>query len=77
MKNIIFAVLMAVTMIGCASTPYPHDTSRSHAAGTMIGSIAGYTMVESMANTHPIMTILGTFGGAAVGRSIGASLNEE
>lgn len=64
-------------LIGCASTPFPHDTGPGAAAGTMVGGYAGYVLVESISSAHPFLSILGAVGGAAVGRSIGTSIDNE
>ena len=64
-------------LIGCASTPFPHDTGPGAAAGTMVGGYAGYALVESAAASSPIFSILGAIGGAAVGRTIGGGFDAE
>lgn len=64
-------------LIGCASTPFPHDTGPGAAAGTMVGGYAGYVLVGSTSSAHPFLSILGAVGGAAIGRTIGETLDAE
>lgn len=72
MKKIL---LIPLLLTGCA-TPFPYDTGPGAATGTMVGGAVGYTIVESAAATNPILSILGAIGGAAIGRSVGTTIDE-